>query len=109
MLQRSLGIGMPEVTLHILDTRVVLHVRGRRAPECLMGQILDPNLLRQRFQMPLQIVADAERRSGRILEKGTREDYCGLGAPRSTLQSRVRDRAALARNCRSPLSLWRRS
>src|SRR5258708_3898188 len=66
MLQRSLGIGMPEVTLHILDASVVLHVRGRRAPECLMGQILDPNLLRQRFQTPLQIVANAERRSGRI-------------------------------------------
>ena len=61
MLQRSLGIGMPEVTLHILDAGVVLHVRGRGAPECLMGKIVDPDLLRQRLQMPLQIVANTER------------------------------------------------
>src|SRR5260370_12101867 len=69
----QMSIGMPQVTLHILDASVVLHVRGRGAPECLMGQILDPNLLRQWFQTPLQIVANAERRSGRIWkEEGAR-------------------------------------
>jgi len=30
-----------------------------------MGKVVDPDLLRQRLQVPLQIVANAERRSGR--------------------------------------------
>src|SRR5260370_25669181 len=66
MLQRSLGISLPEVMLHILHAGVVLHVGGRGAPECLMGQMLDTNLFRQGFQTALQIVANAERRSGSI-------------------------------------------
>lgn len=65
MLQSCLGIGMPEMALHILDGGVVLHVRGRGAPECLVGQIVNTGLLAQRFQIPFQIIAYTERSSGR--------------------------------------------
>ena len=64
VLQGCLGVGMSEVALHIFHSRVALHVSGRGAPECLMREIVDSDLLCQGFQIPLQIIANTERCSG---------------------------------------------
>src|SRR5580658_5939144 len=51
---------MPEVTLHILDRAVFLDMRGGCATECLLCQVENADTLRERLQLLLQIVADAE-------------------------------------------------
>ena len=51
---------MPQVTLHILDRAVFLHVRGGCSSKRLLCQIRDADTLRERLQLLLQIVADAE-------------------------------------------------
>src|SRR5215831_3827048 len=61
MLQRSLWVRMPQVALHVFDSGVTLDVRRRRPAECLEREIVNVGFLCQRFQVPLQIIADAER------------------------------------------------
>jgi hypothetical protein len=53
---------MPEMTLHVLNGRVILHVRGRGATKRLMGHIANPGFLGQWFQVSLQIIAYADIR-----------------------------------------------
>src|SRR5688500_4787244 len=69
MLQGSLRVGMPEVTLHVLNAGVVLNVCRRRTPECLMRHVADAGLFSQRLQMPLQIISDTKCASGRTWEE----------------------------------------
>src|ERR1035438_26823 len=57
-----------------------------------MGKVVDPDLLRQRLQMPLQIIANAERRSGRV-RKQERAGIISVWVPRNprlNLASEVR-------------------
>ena len=61
MLQSSLGIGMSQMALHVFNGGMVLHVRGRSAPEHLVRQIMDTGLLAQRFEISLEVVADTKR------------------------------------------------
>ena len=56
---------MPEVTLHILNACMVLNVRGRSTPECLVRHSSNPGLFSQRLQIPFQVVPNAERGSER--------------------------------------------
>jgi hypothetical protein len=60
---------MPEMTLHVLNGRVILHVRGRGATKRLMGHIANPGFLGQWFQVSLQIIAYAECCSLRAREQ----------------------------------------
>src|SRR6516225_5566250 len=63
MLQRRLWVRMPQVALHVFDGGVTLDVRRRRSAECLECEVMNVGFLCQRFQVPLQIIADAERAS----------------------------------------------
>jgi hypothetical protein len=60
MPQRGFRIRMSEVPLHVFNGGVTLDVGGRSPPECLVSKIVDPNGLCEWFQVPLEIVSDAE-------------------------------------------------
>jgi hypothetical protein len=60
---------MPQVTLHVLDGGVVLHVGGRGAPERLECHPVNTSSLRHWFQVPLQVVPNTEGGSGRVWEQ----------------------------------------
>ena len=45
MLESRLRIRVPEVALHVLDSRMALYVRRRRSSECLECEIVDPGFL----------------------------------------------------------------
>ena len=51
---------MPQMTLHIFDRTVFLDVRGGCSAKCLLCEIQDADTLRERLQLLLQIVANAE-------------------------------------------------
>ena len=60
VLESCLRVSMPEVSLDILNRRVVLHVCCRSTTECLMGDTTDSRFFSQRLQVPFQIIAYAE-------------------------------------------------
>ena len=47
-----------------------------------MGKVVDPDLLRQRLQVPLQVIANAERRSARVW-KQERPGIIAVWVPRN--------------------------
>lgn len=51
---------MSEMSLHVLNGSVILDVCRRSAPKRLVRKIVDPNGVREWFQMPLEIISDAE-------------------------------------------------
>jgi len=60
MPQRGLRVRMSEMSLHVLNGSVIQDVCRRSAPKRLVRKIVDPNGVREWFQMPLEIISDAE-------------------------------------------------
>jgi len=56
---------------------------------------VDPDILRERFQMTFQIIANTERRSGRVWKEERLRIIAIWVPPQSTPQSLVRGQAAL--------------
>src|SRR6266478_6112632 len=77
---------MPEVTLHILDRAMFLDMRGGCTAECLLCQIQNADTPRERLQLLLQIVADAESCSPAI-EKEKRPRIVALRMSRDPFRN----------------------